>query len=131
MAPKQAAEEKNEKLQKRATSWTLYGSRCAVKEKLIALKLLPLCLYDGMHNVLPILQSSTIKLTVKPSRRPHNATEDLKITKKCLRKTDESFLNRSKLHYNNLFKVFFSNLTQQSGKKAVTSTGSFLKQSTT
>ena len=115
--------EKIEKLQKRATSWILSGRNCTYKEKLIALKLLPLSLYVEMHDLLLLLSLLDNKFDIKVNfeyqdfeKTRQSARGELKIAKHRLRKTDENFLHRAKLLYN-IFSKVPSNATQLPSKK--------------
>ena len=101
--PNRQQMEKIEKLQKRATSWILSGRNCTYKEKLIALKLLPLSVYVEMHDLLLLLSLLDNKFDIKVNfeyqdfeKTRQNARGELKIAKNCLRKTDENFLHRCK-----------------------------------
>ena len=120
--PNRQQMEKIEKLQKRATSWILSGRSCTYEEKLIALKLLPLCRYVEMHDLLLLLSLLDNILDIKVNieyqdfeKTRQNARGQLKIAKNSLRKTDENFLHRAKKLYN-ISKVP-SNSTQLSSKK--------------
>ena len=63
--PNRQQMEKIEKLQKRATSWILSGRNCTYKEKLKALKLLPLSLYVEMQDLLLLLSLLDNKFDIK------------------------------------------------------------------
>ena len=116
--------EKIEKLQKRATSWILSGRNCTYKEKLIALKLLPLILYVELHDLLLLLSLLDNKFDIKVSfeyqdfeKTRQSARGELKKAKKNrLRKTDENFLHRAKLLYS-IFSKVPSNSTKLLSKK--------------
>ena len=108
---------------KKATSWILSARNCIYKEKLIALKLLPLSLYVEMHDLLLLLSLLDNKFDIKVTFEYHDfektrqsARGELKIAKNPLRKTDENFLHRTKLLYN-IFSKVPSNSTQLPSKK--------------
>ena len=126
--------EKFEKLQKRATSWIISGRNCTYKEKLIALKMLPLSLYVEMQDLLLLISLLDNKFNVKVNfeyqdfeKTRQNARGESKTAKNCPRKTDENFLHSAKLLYN-IFSKVPSNSTQLSSKTTVTSTAISLKR---
>ena len=101
-----------EKVQKLATKWILCSNE-SYKERLTNLKLLPLCLYIELHDLLYLLAimrgdyDTTIDLQEKPPETTRQDTRgEFKIAKSRLQKTDDNFFRRTKSLYNLVIKVY-------------------------
>ena len=88
-----------ERVQKLATKWILCSNE-RYKERLTNLKLLPLCLYIELHDLLYML---AIMITTPPlisKKKPPETTRqdtrgEFKIAKSRLQKTDDNFFSQN------------------------------------
>ena len=101
-----------ERVQVMATKWIL-NCNLDYKGKLVKLKLLPLCLYVEMHNLLMYLSlvnsKYDISIAVESSKeektRQHSRGEHA-VNKNRLNKSDENFFHRTKLLHNIVIKLY-------------------------
>ena len=101
-----------EKVQKLATKWILCSNE-SYKERLTNLKLLPLCLYIELHDLLYLLAimrgdyDTTVNLQENPPETTRQDTRgEFKIAKSRLQKTDDNFFRRTKSLYNLVIRVY-------------------------
>ena len=90
-----------------ATKWILRNSLQSYKERLISLKLLPLCHYVELHDLLLFLAITQnehaipkIFKTLEDERTRQHCRGELKIEINRLVKSDENFFHRTKQLYN-------------------------------
>ena len=90
-----------------ATKWILGKSLQSYKERLISLKLLPLCLYVELHDLFLFLAITRNEFdipkdfkTLEDERTRQNCRGELKIESNRLVKSDENFFHRTKQLYN-------------------------------
>ena len=98
---------KIEKVQIMATKWILGNSLQSYKERLISLKLLPLCHYVELHDLLLFLAITRNEFdiptnfkTLKDEWTRQHCRGELKIENNRLVKSDENFFHRTKQLYN-------------------------------